>query len=276
MAHPREYETLAPYRAYLFGSFQLLRNGTPIEETPRRKKAQKILQWFLLNPGRVVSADELVDLFWPHGSPAKGLGNFHVTMHCLRRMLEPDLGPRQDSAFVVRHATNFYSFDTRSVWWTDVADVDLLFSRGNQSDLDGDPQQACFYYRRLTEYCRRGMLVEEWSGEEWLAPYRERYRQVHIQSLMRLMRYYREAGARDELVGQAYEMLGLDACNEMANEIVIKSLLTSGNVRAAARQLERFARLLQDELGMPLPREFHGLRQRIAKNVGAPHSIYFA
>lgn len=261
-AHPREYESLASHRAYLFGSFRLLREGIQFDGTPRRKKAHSMLEWFLLNPGRVVSTDELIDLFWPEGSPEKGLGNLHVTMHCLRRTLEPNLGPRQDSAFITRHSSNFYSFEGGAEWWTDVADVDLLFNLAQRSDADGYRKEASFYYRRVAAYCRQGLLIGD-SCDDWLHPYRDRYRQVHIQSLMRLMHHDGESGDDVELIDHAYEMLAIDRWNEVANEVVIESLLASRNVAAATRHLDDFCRALRSELGMRPRQAFLALRERV-------------
>src|SRR5690348_8113690 len=88
--HPYEREHQAYYRAYLFGQFRFFQGQQSIaEEMRRRSKAGTLLKWFLLNPGTLCSADQFLDLFWSDISPETTLGNLHVTMHYLRRLLEP-------------------------------------------------------------------------------------------------------------------------------------------------------------------------------------------
>ena len=162
LVHPREYEQQATYRGYLFGPFRLFRGEQAIGDLmQRRNKARMILKWFLLNPGKLGSADEFIDLFWPEISPEKTLGNFHVTMHCLRHMLEPTLNARQESAFIRRKPNNFYWFQTDESWWTDTSDVEMLLERARAYDVQGDNRRASYYYRKVASYCSRGFLPED-------------------------------------------------------------------------------------------------------------------
>src|SRR5947209_6920810 len=106
--HPREYEYQATYRAYLFGQFRLFCGTQSANDLLRRRtKAFLLLKWFLLNPGKLCSADEFIDLFWPETSPETAMGNFHVTMHFLRHILEPGLNARQEPIYIRRKPNNF-------------------------------------------------------------------------------------------------------------------------------------------------------------------------
>lgn len=263
LVHPREYEDEAIYRAYLFGPFRVFRKDRPLgEETPRRKKALTILKWFLLNPGKPSSADEFIDMFWPDSPPQKALSNFHVTIHCLRRMLEPDLDPRQESAFIRRSLNNFYYFQLRESWWTDTSDVEMLFERGYASDAQGARGTACFYYRRVSSYCIQGFLAEDDSGD-WLLPYRRRYQHIYTQVLMRLMQLSMQNNEREELLEYAYQMIQIDPYNELATRVIIDAHLQSGNVARAERRLQLFWDSLQRDLGVHPTKEFYALRERI-------------
>lgn len=107
--HPREREQQAIFRAYSFGQFRLFCQDTFIRETMwRRNKAKTLLKWFLLNPGKLCSADQFIDLFWPDLTLEAASINLYVTIHCLRRLLEPALSPRQESKFIRRQSNNFY------------------------------------------------------------------------------------------------------------------------------------------------------------------------
>src|SRR6266571_3632921 len=103
-----------------FGQFRVIHNSRTLGELDwRRNKAKTLLKWFLLNPGKLYSADQLIDLFWNDIELEAAIRNFHVTMHYLRHMLEPNLNPRQESSFLHRSNGSFYWFELHPTWWTD-------------------------------------------------------------------------------------------------------------------------------------------------------------
>src|SRR5579883_2352706 len=82
----------ARYNAFFFGPFHVTRDEQPLgEPTWRRNKAKTLLKWFLLNPGDLFSVEQLSHVFWPEVAPKIAASNLHVTLHYLRRVLEPDL-----------------------------------------------------------------------------------------------------------------------------------------------------------------------------------------
>jgi DNA-binding SARP family transcriptional activator len=178
LVHPREYEYQATYRAYFFGPFRFFCGEQSIGELmQRRNKARMILKWFLLNPGKVGSADEFIDLFWPDIALDQAMGNFHVTMHYLRHMLEPSLHARQESAFIHRKPNNFYWFEMDERWWMDTRDLELLLERARTYDAQRDERRAAYYYRKIANYCPQGFRLED-ESENWLLPYRNRYKHI--------------------------------------------------------------------------------------------------
>lgn len=269
LPHPREWELGAAYRAYLFGRFRVLKGGEPLDQGPRRNKARLVLEWFLLNPGRLVSADELIDLFWPESDPGKSLGNFHVTMHYLRRILEPGLHARQESAFIVRDGGNFYRFVPGQRWWSDVMDVELTFGRAQRLEAEGNLARACFYHRRIVAYCAMGLLPEE-KPDDWLSPYRLRYRQIHLHALMRLMHHFDQVADEDELLEYAYQMLQVDDLNETAHRVIIESFIRSGNIAAAQDRLAVLENTLERRLGIRSTGDLRALSERVRSQSRRP------
>src|SRR5579884_1258601 len=99
-------EAPARYQASLFGPFQLIVDGGTRPKSWRRNKAKTLLKWFLLNPNESYSADQLIHYFWKDTAPTVASRNFHVTMHYLRHVLEPELARNQKSTFIVRNQHN--------------------------------------------------------------------------------------------------------------------------------------------------------------------------
>lgn len=262
-AHPREREYSALYRTYFFGQFRLLAQEKPVKETMwRRNKVKALLKWFLLNPGKLCSADEFIDLFWPEVPLETASGNLYVTIHCLRHLLEPDLGPREASKFIHRQSNNFYWFALDESWWTDIAEVQHLFDTARTFDAQGDDVKASFYYRKVVGHCCQGFLPED-EAEPWLRSYRQHYEYIYLQVLVRLIQLYQQRDEWEEMLEYAYQALSLDPYCEPAMRAIVDVYFRQGNMGMAMRKLDDFRSLLQQELGIEPGKEIHALRLKI-------------
>lgn len=263
LAHPREREYGALYRAYAFGQFHLLYQEKPIKETMwRRSKVKALLKWFLLNPGKLCSADEFIDLFWSDLPPETAFGNLYVTMHCLRHLLEPSLEPREASKFVRRQSNNFYWFEMDNTWWTDVAEVQHLFDIARVFDTQGEDAKASFYYRKVISLCSSGFLPED-RDESWLRPYRQHYEYIYSQVLVRLIQMYLQRNEGEEVLEYAYLALASDPYCEPAMKAIVDVYFKQGNTEMALRRLDDFRCLVRQELGVEPSKEMHALRMKI-------------
>jgi len=263
LVHPREYEYQATYRAYIFGSFRFFRAEQPTGELmQRRNKARLIFKWFLLNPGKLVSADEFIDLFWPEISPEQALGNFHVTMHYLRRIIEPDLKARTASTFIHRKPNNFYWFEPDESWWVDTSDIKTLLERARDSDRHADSNKAIYYYRKIAGYCSQGFLPED-ESEDWLLPYRRHYKHVYYHVLKRLIQIHMQRHESEEVLEYAYQTLFIDPFNEIATRAIVDTYLQQENTSGAQHRLDAFLRSLQQGTGLRPSKDLILLRDRI-------------
>lgn len=258
--HPRVYEHEATYRAYLFGPFRLYQGSRRLERNLlKRKKAQLILIWFLLNRGKPGSMEQFIDLFWPDTPPLKAVSGFHVAMHSLRRALEPQLPPGQESSFIRRRPNNFYCFEAGGEWWTDSGDVEMLYERAHGYDSQGDRRRACFYYKKVASYGAQGFLPEcEYEG--WLEAHQQRYKQIYAQALTRLIEVYMETDEPEELLEYSYQMLQLDHQNVMATQAIIYSYVKFGDIKRAQGRLRSFLESLPQDLRGPLRKRLSFLR----------------
>ncbi|WP_084497138.1 AfsR/SARP family transcriptional regulator [Nocardia amamiensis] len=260
--HPRELEREAPYRAYLFGHLRMYHGAHRVTLETGRRKGLHILLWFLLNPGKPYSADQFVDTLWPEADPGKAIQAFDVSMHALKRLLEPELGPRERSSFIQHHANRVYTFESADLWWTDVADLELLYRRGHACDVAGDVTRARFYYRRVSDYVSQGPLLDAESCH-WLEPYRHRYDLMCSQALTRLMQIDIDCGTDEEILESAYQMLRLDRYNQLATKVIIEVSMRNGNHGRAEHRLHSFCDAIQRDLGVQPPREFVELRRQL-------------
>ena len=263
--HPRELEHNAEYRAHLFGEFRIHvgPQGRRIDRLGRRK-ALGILHWFLLHPGAPATAEQLIDLLWPESDPEKSMTNFHVSIHSLRRLLEPTLGQGQESRFIRRHSNKVYTFETGEMWWSDVADLELTYCRGHEADLRGEQQRARFYYRKVAAYGSRRPLLEDCHGE-WIEQFRRRFRVMSSHSLGRLIELDAISGDHEEMLENAYALLQLEPFHEQALRIAVESCLVKNYRSQAQRLLHGYCVGMGEQLGMPPASDLVDLRDRLAQ-----------
>ena len=270
--HPCEREHQAHYRAYLFGQFRVFHGKVSLgPQVKRRSKAGTLLKWFLLNPGKLGSADEFLDLFWPDISAETALCNFHVTMHYLRRLLQPELQAWQESKFIHRRANNFYWFEMDERWWTDAIEVQQLFDSARKLSQHGDDLKTAFYYRKVVSHCSQGFLPED-ESEPWLEPYRRHFELQYLQALQYLMHLCLQRGELEDVMEYAYQALAVDAYCEPAIKAIIEVHLQQGNLPAASRTLNDFCTFCQQTLGVEAGKDFHLLRDRLIEAADSEHS----
>ena len=78
-------------RIRMLGPFQVLRDGQPIPSSAwRSQQTRTILKVLLTRRGRVVPADQLLEILWPEDDPDAGRKRLHVRISQLRRALDPE------------------------------------------------------------------------------------------------------------------------------------------------------------------------------------------
>ncbi|EFK11058.1 conserved hypothetical protein [delta proteobacterium NaphS2] len=81
--------------------FEALRGGTAMTEADwQRNKAKTLLKVIVAHGGKKVPKDVVIEDLWPDSSVETGEKNFKVTLHRLRKSLEPDLHKSFGSAYI--------------------------------------------------------------------------------------------------------------------------------------------------------------------------------
>ncbi|GCE51446.1 hypothetical protein KTH_63150 [Thermosporothrix hazakensis] len=220
------------------------------------------MQWLILNQGKLFSADQLIDLFWKDLPADTAMKNLHVTIHYLRRLLEPDLIRGQKSSYIRRDEHNFYWLEKNSSWWTDVCAVEHLSTQARQFERQGNLPQTEAHYRKVVEYCEPGFMPEA-IYEDCFQPFRSQYEHLFLEALRWLIVHCQEKNELDEALGYAYQALHLNPYYEQAIYAIATVYTQRGNVAAALRCLEDYQAKLERDLGVSPGQELERLRLRI-------------
>ena len=253
----------ALYRVHFFGPFRVKRNNQPIGEPIwRRNKAKALLKWFLLNPGRMFSASQLIKNFWPEADKMSAERNLHVAIHYLRHLLEPDLAPRQESRYIRRNKDNFYWFELDETWWADIFDVQHHYTSAKEAEQRDEVEEAIMHYRQIVSYCSLEFLHED-AYEDTFSSHRRHYERIYTEVLERLMHLHSHIGKPDEALTYAHHALLVDPYCEAAVKAIVHAYLHKGNVAGAIYKLDAFQTFLREDLGIEPGDDMLALRQKI-------------
>ena len=258
------HRSTALYEVHFFGPFRVMRDNQPLGEPVwRRNKAKSLLKWFLLNAGRMFSADQLIKSFWPDMTRASAERNFHVSIHYLRHLLEPDLPSRHESTYIRRNKDNLYWFELDENWWADIFVVRDHYTEAKEAEQHNQRTAAITHYRQIVEYCSLGFLHED-AYEDTFSPYRRHYERIHTEGLERLMSLYTQTDTVDEVLTYAHQALLIDPYCESAVKAIAYAYFRQGNTAGAIHQLDDFQTFMRKDLGMEPGEDILSLRKKIA------------
>lgn len=262
MGRPPIVPPTTRYQVTLFGPFRVLRNGIPLDEaTWGRASAKSLLKWFILKPGCAFSASELSAVLWPGRDHASCANKLHVTLHALRRALEPDLPPRRLSTYICA-GRGHYWFDLTNDWWSDIAETGRLRQAAASASVRGDTTAAISFYERLLDYYDLGFLPEDIYDDVFAHP-RAKHEHEHDDVLHSLLDLYRLTGRQFEALTCALAILDRVPYSHAAVLAAAEIHLQQGDVTAAQSQLDRFIDAVTRDLGVDPDPEVRALHELV-------------
>jgi DNA-binding SARP family transcriptional activator len=240
---------MATLRIFALGPFRILRDGQPIPASAwRSQQSRTVLKVLLARRGRVVPADQLLEILWPDDDPETARGRLHVRVSQLRRALDPD-----GSSSVVLTVEGGYVFDTEASCWIDVDEFETLARSGHRCQADGALAEAITSYE-AARALYQGDFLEEDLYEDWAFAERERLRAGFLTMLTELAEAYAQQGRYRRAIDSCQEVLAADSCRESVYVRLMLYHYYAGERPRALSTYERCRRVLADELDVePLP-----------------------
>jgi len=224
----------AGLRLKLLGGFETRLATGPVVTLPTRK-AQALLAYLAVRPGRPHLRDKLAALLWGDRGEAQARDSLRHTLMALRKVL-----PARPPGLVVEGRA--IALDPAAVD-VDVVRFAALVDAGT---AEGLAQAAEVYQGDFLE----GFILREPSFEEWLVAERERLRERAFDALRRLLDLQHVARAIEPAIRTALRLLALDATQEVAHQALMRLHVQQGRRAAALRQYQTCVGVLQRELGV--------------------------
>jgi predicted ATPase/DNA-binding SARP family transcriptional activator len=250
---------------YVLGPPRVELDGAPVAID--RRKALALLVYLAVTR-QDHSRDSLATLFWPEYDQSKARAGLRSALWSLTKALGE--GWLEVDRETVR-------LEPEADAWLDVDafqdSLEECQAHGHPSD---EPCPACLspLSQAVTLYqddFLAGFTLHDSPGfDEWQFFQTEGLRQGLASALERLARGHRERGEYEGAITQARRWVALDPLHEPAQRLLMRLYAWSGQRSAALRQYEECARVLQEELGIPLDEETTRLYVAIKEKAELP------
>ncbi len=232
----RERQPLSPAEApldiRLLGPLQVIREGELVPEAAwGTEKAKGMLAYLLWKGPAGATREEISTVLWPDRLPEETANVFHVTLHRLRRALEPGLR-RGNGVRYIRHELGRYYFDVDAPHWLDVRAFRAFVAIGKPAAL----REAVALYR--------GPYMEDmgWALPTEVEADQRALEGLYVDVLRRLAAWVEEAEAGTYLE----KLLAVEPADETAQRTLVAGYLARGRRDLARRQVARWRETLAE------------------------------
>jgi len=213
------------------------------------QKSKALFQILLIEPGRLVPTDQILEYLWPDLPSRKAQNNLWVTVSQLRRVLQPDLPPRARFAYIHKQGDG-YCFNSESDYWLD-GDAFATHLAAAQSSNDLTARITDWEAARILY---QGDYLEDEPYAEWAQIPRTRWRRRYEQLLVNLAQAHGRNGRFQQAIIHCREILRLDNANETAYRLLMRCYAALGERATALKVYDEAVQALRDEIGVdPMP-----------------------
>lgn len=253
----RMNENPPPLVLTVLGGFAVRRGTFPIEAESwgrRRRAAQRLLRFMLVNRDRRVLEDELFEAFWPDSTPGAARRSLQVTASSVRAAI--DVSGVSGSILDVSDRTYRLALNPN-----DTVDADE-FERAALAAVASGPGENDAAVEAA---------VGLWSGEplpedryaDWATTFRERLIDLYVRVLGALADSRSHTGNWAGAVDASTRQVGLDPLDEAARRRLMVAYARTGRRGHALREYLACRRELVEALGVEPSEETTALQRRI-------------
>jgi predicted ATPase/DNA-binding SARP family transcriptional activator len=230
-----------------------VRNGTALVRVPGAKE-RALLADLVVNAGRVVSADRLVEDLWGEDPPGNPANTLQGRVSALRRALGPDGSGR----LVTSPPGYRLEVDPEGV---DAARFERLVA-GAEAAAPADPPRAARLLEEALDLWR-GPALAEFADAPWAQAEAARLEELRLAAREALVELRLAAGGHAGLVGELEALVAAHPTRERLRGQLMVALYRSGRQADALGAYQETRTVLAEELGIDPSPELQRLHQRI-------------
>lgn len=211
----------------LIPRFELRRDGASVRMGPC---GQRLIAFLALHPGQV-RREGVCAALWPNADTAHAAGGLRTLLWRIRA---------QDVVIASRTHLRLNNDVT--------IDVDVLNALARSLFGDRLPDQQLLRAADALASAQEGLLVD--CADDWVVEERECFRQVWLHAMDQVGEWLLESGRSTRALHAALMVRRADPLRESASRLLVRVHAAQGNVAEAVREYDRYAGLLQAELGV--------------------------
>ncbi|CAG0935032.1 hypothetical protein TFLX_03856 [Thermoflexales bacterium] len=245
-----------PLRIHLLGEFRLIRGDTPLT-IPSTPRLQSFLAYLILRHPQRQRRTTLAGLLDPNVPEARARHTLSQAVWQLRRSLPG----------VIRSDREWISLAPGTALWVDALEFERLVRphlKENTAVSDGSVARADLQ-RACQLYC--GDLLEG-LYDEWLLVDRERWHEMYLEALARLVQLKKLAGHYAEALELATTLAHSDPLREASHREVMRLYCLLDRPTEALRQFATCREILKAELSVEPETETLALARDLATRTG--------
>jgi DNA-binding SARP family transcriptional activator/energy-coupling factor transporter ATP-binding protein EcfA2 len=244
----------------LLGPLEVRRQGEPVLLGARMERA--LLAVLVLEAGRVVPADRIVDLLWGDYPPPKAVPALHTKVAHLRRALQPDRAPRAGESVLVTEAPGYRL--QRDALALDAERFEALVTRAGAA-AERDPRATVALAEEALGLWR-GPALGEFADEPFARATAQRWETLRLTAVELHAGALLGLGDVSRTVAELSPHVARHPLREQARSLLVRALYLSGQQAAALEVLSDGRRLLRDELGLDPGPELQRLERQILEH----------
>jgi DNA-binding SARP family transcriptional activator len=208
-------------------------------------KARTVFQYLLIQIGRPVRREVLMELMWPNHSMSSARNNLNAALYSLRNTL----GHYGRDVQYILHQDGCYLPNPELVWWIDRNEFLTAVQHGDLARGGGHPARAIHSYRQAV-HLYRGPLFEDDNDSDWYLPEQRRLNELYLQALEHLTEMHLDLRDLDAAIQFGQIALGADQCYESVHRLLMRCYALQHQQQLVARQYRLCSAALHDELGV--------------------------
>jgi predicted ATPase/DNA-binding SARP family transcriptional activator/tetratricopeptide (TPR) repeat protein len=235
-------------------------DGVQLSGRLRGKQVPLLLAYLVLNRGRHVGRDELIDALWPNQAPVSQDAALRTLLSRLRSSLGADaLAGRDELILTLPEPV-----------WIDLEAAGDDVARAFQTLEQGDARRAWALAQVPLNIASRGLLPGVQAS--WLEAPRRELEEVHLLALEVIGRAGLVMGGTQLQSAEraARRLIESGPYRESGYVLLMEALAARGNVAEAMRVFDRLRTLLRDELGTAPSPEAIAAHDRLLRPHGRP------
>ena len=210
------------------------------------KKLTAFLEYLIINHGKDISSEELIDIFWPEDSSADPGSALKYTLHKTRHLLK-QMFPDEENLLITRRGHYTWNQDVELELDTEIFEKACVESKHVRSSAY-ETEKVLQELMDAIELYTGDMLTG--NDGEWILPLRIYYRTLYIDACKTALALLREEDRWMEMITVCEQAYVLEPMAEEFTMNLMQALTAIGQPGRAIEQYEAYRSMLWSELSL--------------------------